>query len=54
MAKEIKKSQAEIGRLIGRKRNTISELTDVLHEKGYIMKETYIGEDNQTRCRYII
>ena len=51
---EIKKSQAEIGRLIGRKRNTISELTDVLHEKGYIMKETYIGEDNQTRCRYII
>lgn len=51
---EIKKSQAEIGRLIGRERNTISELTDILHEKGYIIKETYIGEDNQTRCRYII
>ncbi|HHV99245.1 MAG TPA: hypothetical protein GXX36_06695 [Clostridiaceae bacterium] len=50
---EIKKSQAEIGRLIGRERNTISELTDILHEKGYIIKETYI-DGNQTRCRYII
>ncbi len=52
--REIKKSQAEIGRLISRKKNTISELTDILHEKGYIVKGTYVGEGNQSRCRYVI
>ncbi|SHJ14355.1 hypothetical protein [Lutispora thermophila] len=51
---EIRKSPAEIGLLIGKEPNLISKLADILHEKDYIIKETYIGEDNQSCCRYII
>lgn len=48
-------SQEEIAIAIGKKRNSVSEMTQNLHEKDYIQKETYIGEsDNKLHCRYIV
>lgn len=49
------KSQDEIAIAIGKKRNSVSEMTQNLHEKEYIIKETYTGEeDNKLHCRYIV
>lgn len=47
-------SQDEIANAIGKKRNSISEMTDRLYEKQYIIKETFLGENNKYYSRYII
>lgn len=51
---EIRKSQEKLAAAIGKKRWSISEMTTMLHEKEYIIKETVVGEDNKSFCRYIV
>lgn len=52
--KETWQSQDTIGKAIGKKRNSVSEMTDNLDKKEYLKKEIYIGEDNKPHNRYII
>lgn len=47
-------SQDKIALAIGKKRNSVSEMTDNLHHKKYLIKETYTGEDKKLHSRYII
>ncbi len=48
------KSQETIGKAINKKRNSISEMTDSLSKKEYLIKEIFVGEDNKPHNRYII
>ena len=52
--RETWKSQDTIGKAIGKKRNSVSEMTKNLNKKEYLKKEFFIGEDNKPHNRYII
>ena len=48
------KVKETIGKAINKKRNSISEMTDSLSKKEYLIKEIFVGEDNKPHNRYII